>query len=169
MTRVILYAVCSASLLLTVVLWLQSMKVVRPLGVGWGDGTSGRAYSIEGRNGLIVVRTASGITRPPPGRYPYAVQTLSKWDGAVNGTIIYHRWNMTAGSAPQAPVLGRFVQLDVSGCWVFVLTLALGSVCVVDEVRRRRRARDPNLCRHCGYDLRATPDCCPECGRVPQT
>jgi hypothetical protein len=48
--------------------------------------------------------------------------------------------------------------------WFIVLLTAIGPVTVWRHRRRQLRRRQVGQCPGCGYDLRATPDHCPECG-----
>jgi len=52
----------------------------------------------------------------------------------------------------------------VPGWFAVVATSVLPAVWVAKW--RRRRRFGPGFCSGCGYDLRATPENCPECGRV---
>jgi hypothetical protein len=100
-----------------------------------------------------------------PGMYAYGVQMLAE-SGAAG--IRYQHWNITAGRAPGAPVLGTFAQVNVALSWPLMIAGVLAGVCVMDFVKDRRVARESQHCRKCGYDLRATRDRCPECGTVPE-
>jgi hypothetical protein len=54
--------------------------------------------------------------------------------------------------------------------WGVVVLLAILPGIGLTRIVRRRRAvarAGRNLCRVCGYDLRATPGRCPECGKIP--
>jgi hypothetical protein len=57
-------------------------------------------------------------------------------------------------------------QLFVPHAALCVLTLVLPAFAFVSHRRQTRRSL-AGTCLACGYDLRATPDRCPECGTVP--
>jgi hypothetical protein len=52
--------------------------------------------------------------------------------------------------------------------WLLFVFFLTPAVVVIKRVRREARLERANKCIVCGYDLRATPDRCPECGTVPR-
>jgi hypothetical protein len=50
--------------------------------------------------------------------------------------------------------------------WILALLFSIAPSLWIRCVTRPRRL--PGQCRGCGYDLRATPERCPECGMIPK-
>jgi hypothetical protein len=95
----------------------------------------------------------------------------------------YHQtpepWSNTlerdAGTSPQRWKPVRFIQQCTSQFhwegvvvlhWLFVVTFAALPLLRFRAWRRHRRQAKAGTCAKCGYDLRATPARCPECGTV---
>lgn len=70
----------------------------------------------------------------------------------------------------RGPSSRRFPEwyLEIPTSWTIGLNLIPVAICLVPMVRakRRRSWRQRGLCERCGYDLRSSPDRCPECGHL---
>jgi hypothetical protein len=64
------------------------------------------------------------------------------------------------------PVPSRKVWALYVPAW-FLCAIDVLSACPFAAFLLRKRLRRPGVCSRCGYDLRATPDRCPECGTPP--
>ncbi len=91
--------------------------------------------------------------------YPAGQMSQRQSSGSVN---LFH----FSSRPPQGRLLHGSWSLELRLWPVVVLTAIAPVLWVVTQVYRSRRPRDGS-CPVCGYDLRATPDRCPECGAIP--
>jgi len=100
------------------------------------------------------------------------------WDVTPPSTPHYDTYAMTLPTRPDLHQFAGFAwyadHSSDGGGWNLLVPhryFVLGGVVLLAyrlwlAYRARRRVRE-NHCAACGYDLRATPDRCPECGSVP--
>ena len=82
------------------------------------------------------------------------------------GAIALYRYAWRAPGTGQFHLLSPAPMLLIPYWVLGIITAALPAVRLAMWWRRRRRWSE-GCCRACGYDLRATPERCPECGTVP--
>ena len=73
------------------------------------------------------------------------------------------RWTLDRRSRPAAEDDWFSLSIGISH-WLLALLLLVLPTLWLMRWRRARRIHLAGLCPTCGYDLRATPDRCPECG-----
>jgi hypothetical protein len=149
---------------------LQWVGIVPPVGVSWGDGNrpGGTGYSVGLLDGSLVVETLSGVKPWAPGTGGSTI----KFDGEPTGVagFNYRRYDihLAAPDGTRLPgAYGTQRRFWIAPGWVLLVLLGTAALCPRIWVSQRRRERDAGqLCRNCGYDLRATPERCPECGAI---
>jgi len=151
---------------------------------------SSRALSAESNSGGLELSLHIGDTGPPPifngHKFEYHAFNGTTWTtpkreyptfalplpassyqfAAGHSFISYERWGFGFAYRVADDADGSWTR-DVACFFPFgaveALLMMIPLRCAAVNVQRRKRRRS-GLCLFCGYDIRASPDRCPECG-----
>jgi hypothetical protein len=149
----------------TVVLWARSKYLYE--GVNWTGLTYGAR--VEHSRGKVLTQ---GFWVPDGGRAAETPEGFAFWSRPIDPYLgnLDEGYDTLMGIAYQGDTFGYgppyHSRLVVIPFWMLFATFALLAI-LTTRTLFKRRWTGANICSSCGYDLRATPDRCPECGTVP--
>jgi hypothetical protein len=187
MPRKLFQAATILSLLLGIVvvlLWIRSyggsdyVERMKPLGESPGlisqeilglQCTRGELLLIFGRHSLYPPHDWQGTPGQPKPRVFWSWGRLGKghlgWDGPPPAQSWWNRLGFAIyEDGTSASFYDESRHIMAMPMWVLVVACSLLPAAWLYGVVRRRRRRAAGCCQRCGYDLRATPQRCPECG-----
>jgi hypothetical protein len=165
---------CAAS----VFMWVRSHGVED---YAFREGDAGSALIFSGHGSLDVVvcgrwpgdgewSGASESASSPSSYSPAWGAFGSTWSAQCRGPGVYAIRSLGWVSTPRNRTISSSTPIRQVRCvrlawaWPAGLFALPPFALALATVRRALRRRPPGLCPACGYDLRATPDRCPECG-----
>jgi hypothetical protein len=95
----------------------------------------------------------------------YSLEVMDGWEDFSGAPLVETDWNLLGlRYQKQRFVVKHGYKLNVPFAWWVVLTCTFPVGVFARRFFQRRSWRGAGYCRICGYDLRATPERCPECG-----
>jgi hypothetical protein len=155
----------------TVVMWVRSYRVVQ-WGVWAPAVTSNKGYGFESRLGEITLKLM--VSSDPLDAYESECQSVPVSARMREGQRLWleheswHGFSLTTDDF--ANLRRQYGTWHRASAPYWFAVLCLGFLPLARLFHRHRLRKVPvGHCPTCGYDLRATPDRCPECGEFPPT
>lgn len=129
-----------------------------------GGGIGYQARSIWSNHGIVSFQRSSPTSHAedvqPQGIAFFHVPIPSS--GGFRWGIPGFSWREGKGGPANSPIMFDYLSVWVPH-WFLILITAIPPAIALRRWRRRKRIK-PGCCTNCGYDLRASPQRCPECG-----